>query len=143
MRDLLAVVRESLYVNRPEPPQPLPAAVKQSSFSKCHLKCSGDSKEISHFVNSITDYKDSENISDEIALKSFPLLLDGKAEVWWQGVKDIVESFDNVDNALELLQSNFGIIKEPHQVYLKIFSEKQKDGVKSYWFICQKRALFS
>lgn len=103
------------------------------------MRYNGDRKEIDHFVNSVLVYKDAENIAEDVALKSFPLLLTGEAGVWWQGVKQTVTTFDD---AIKIFRSNFEIVKQPHQIYLEIFSNSQGE-MNTDSFVCNKRALFS
>lgn len=129
---LLDTVRETL-----RPPEAPPNPGK--SFSRCTIRFNGDRKELDHFVNTVLVYKESENIANDVALKSFPLLLTGEAGVWWQGVKQTVQTFDD---AIRLFKSNFEIVKKPHQIYLEIFSSCQGE-MKTDSFVCSKRALFS
>lgn len=132
LAEILATVRDTL-----KPPDAPPNPGK--SFSKCSTRFNGERKELDHFVNTVLVFKDSENIAEDVALKSFPLLLTGEAGVWWQGIRHTVATFDE---AIKLFRSNYEIVKKPHQIYLEIFMTCQGE-MKTDSFICNKRALFS
>lgn len=103
---MLQVVRDTVAL------QNLPQQTK--SFSQCNMRFSGDSTEVEHFVNTILLYKEAENISDNLDLKSIPLLLTGEAGIWWQGIKNKIDTFDN---AIKCLKSNYIVVKQPYQIY--------------------------
>lgn len=136
LAQILATVRDTLTPAVPVQPQP---QHQGKSFSKCTIRFNGDRKDLEHFVNTVLVFKDSENVSDEVALKSFPLLLTGEAGIWWQGIKNTATTFDD---AINLFKSNYEIVKQPYQIYMEIFSSDQ--GVMNTdSFICKKRALFA
>lgn len=78
----------------------------QGSFSRCTARYNGErnTSRLEDFIATISVYKDSENVSDKNALVGFPLLLEGFASNWWQGVKNEAKSFED---ALKLLRSSF------------------------------------
>lgn len=65
-----------------------------------------------------------------------PMVLEGTAAKWWYGVKGTVASFDD---ALELLLS----VLAPNKIYREIFSNVQAETMKTDFFICNVRTLFS
>ncbi|KAJ8953319.1 hypothetical protein NQ318_012113 [Aromia moschata] len=84
--------------------------------------------------------KDCVQISDANALKGFPMLLEGQAATWWQGVKNSVHTFDD---AVEALKHAFGYSKPAHQIYRELFSKEQKEEEKTDLFVSRCRALLS
>lgn len=116
------------------------AARSSGNFEFCSQRFSGKSEYVDSFVNAIKIYKTSTLMTNENALLGFPLLLEGEASLWWDGVKSSVNSFEE---AVALLISTFSICKPPHIIYQEIFSLKQKDNERTDLFICKVRSLFS
>lgn len=78
----------------------------KSTFSSCTARFSGgrNSTKIEDFIATILVFKEAENISDSYALISLPLILEGYASIWWQGVKHEAKTFSD---AIELLRKAF------------------------------------
>ena len=85
-------------------------------------------------------YKDAENISDDLALTSFPLLLVGYASSWWQGVKNEATTFEM---AIDILRKAFSPPKPDWRIFLEINLDKQKPFEPTDSFVCRKRRLFA
>lgn len=69
------------------------------------MKCSSrfDGKvdsDVKAFISAIEIYKNCANVTDENALKVLPMLLDGMAATWWQGVKVSTKSWTDAIKAL-------------------------------------------
>lgn len=114
----------------------------KSTFSSCTARFTGarNSANVEDFLATIQVYKDTENISDFLALTSLPLLLEGYASTWWQGVQDEARDFND---AIELLRKAFAPVKPDWRIFNEIFQEKQKSFESTDAFICRKRRLFA
>ena len=116
---------------------------KIPTFSGCTAKFIGKCNNVSKvedFIATILAYKAAENISDFYALTSFPLLLDGYAASWWQGVKNEPKTFDG---AIELLRNAFSPPRPDWRICAEIFQDKQKPTETTDEFVCRKRRLFA
>lgn len=113
-----------------------------STFSTCSTRFNGasDKENVEDFISTILVYKESTHISDRLALVSFPLLLEGYASSWWQGVKHEATTFDD---AIDILRSAFAPIKSDWRIYSEIFKDKQKPTESTDSFVCRKRRLFA
>lgn len=115
--------------------------VSTGSFAKCASRFSGDkNSDISAFIDAIEIYKDCTQISDQNALKGLPILLDGLAATWWQGVKATVHTWQQ---ALDQLRGTYGPKKPPHRIYRELFSAEQDSKTPTDVFICRSRALLA
>lgn len=112
---------------------------QKGNFSQCTARFSGTS-DVNTFVENIKIYKSCVNISDENALKGLPMLLQGNAAVWWQGVKLSIKTFVE---AIEALISAYGVKKPPYQIYQELFSRQQEETEKTDIFVSRARALFA
>ncbi|XP_055842440.1 activity-regulated cytoskeleton associated protein 2-like [Episyrphus balteatus] len=113
----------------------------RSTFSSCNARFGGsNSSKVEDFIETIIVYKNAVSISDHFALTSFPLLLDGYASSWWQGVKHEAKSFDE---AIELLRTAFSPPRPDWRIFAEILQDKQKITETTDSFICRKRRLFS
>ncbi|XP_065365535.1 activity-regulated cytoskeleton associated protein 2-like [Calliphora vicina] len=114
----------------------------KSTFSNCTARFNGgrNSKKIEDFLATILVYKEAENISDSYALTSLPLILEGYASTWWQGVKHEAKTFED---AIELLRKAFAPPKPDWRIFNEIFQEKQKIFESTDSFVCRKRRLFA
>lgn len=110
------------------------------NFAHCTNRFDGRKEFVTSFVNSIKIYKTSTCMTNENALLGFPLLLEGEASLWWEGVSASVTTFDE---ALELLISTFSVVKPAYLLYQEIFSQRQSETEKTDHFICKIRAMFS
>lgn len=73
---------------------------KVGDFSKCNARFDGESS-VEAFIDSINTYRECVNVSKDNALKGLPMLLDGYAAMWWQGVKGDTNSWEQAINALQ------------------------------------------
>lgn len=65
-----------------------PAGPPSGNFAKCSARFSGSkASDVSAFIDAVEIYKDCVQVSDQNALKGLPMLLDGFAATWYQGVK--------------------------------------------------------
>ncbi|XP_031333805.1 activity-regulated cytoskeleton associated protein 2-like [Photinus pyralis] len=68
-------------------------------FAKCNARFDGLS-DVEAFLDSISTYKDCLKISDVNALRGLPMLLDGLAATWWQGIKQTTLTWEDAVKAL-------------------------------------------
>lgn len=114
----------------------------RSTFSTCSARFNGglNTTKIEDFITTILVYKESENISDDMALLSLPLLLEGYAANWWQGVKNEACSFSD---AINLLKNSFAPPKPDWRIFAEIMQDKQNPMEPTDAFICRKRKLLA
>jgi hypothetical protein len=111
------------------------------NFSKCQTRFDGKpTSDVNAFIDGLEIYKNCVNISDENAVRGLPMLLDGFAASWYQGVKATVTTWDE---GLTLLRSTFGARKPPHRVYRELFAKDQDNKVATNVFVCKARAILS
>ena len=115
---------------------------KKGSFSQCWEKFNGehDPVKVEAFIAKINVFKDVEYITDEEAIRGFPLLLEGNAVRWWQGVKEEAATWEDV---LDLIRSAYAPAKPAYRIYLEIHESRQKEKETTDDFICKKRALIA
>uniref|UniRef100_A0AAR5P2T7 CCHC-type domain-containing protein n=1 Tax=Dendroctonus ponderosae TaxID=77166 RepID=A0AAR5P2T7_DENPD len=86
-------------------PSTSPVPMQTGNFSKCSTSFDGaKDSDVNAFIDAIGVYKDCTNISDQNALRGLPMLLDGFAATWFQGVKS---SLTDWNRALILLRTTF------------------------------------
>lgn len=112
------------------------------SISECAARYDGKRhiNVVETFIDTITTYKNMNNISDSDALNQLPLLLQDSAAVWWQGVKTEPKTWEQ---AMLALKKHFA---PPRSVFLiidEIMRTDQGENESTNNFICTKRALFS
>ena len=93
---------------------------ERATFGKCTSRFLGttNSTDVNVFIATILVYKESECITDKHALLSFPILLEGYAASWWQGIKSEATSFQK---AIDLLRKNFALPKPDWRLFSEIF----------------------
>ncbi|KAH1001315.1 hypothetical protein HUJ05_009646 [Dendroctonus ponderosae] len=122
-------------------PSTSPVPMQTGNFSKCSTRFDGaKDSDVNAFIDAIGVYKDCTNISDQNALRGLPMLLDGFAATWFQGVKS---SLTDWNRALILLRTTFGPSKPPYRVYRELFAHEQDIKMKSDIFICKARAVLA
>lgn len=114
----------------------------RSTFSSCSARFNGgrSTAKVEDFIATILVYKEAENMSDSMALLSLPLLLEGYASSWWQGVKFEAGTFSD---AIALLRDAFSPPKPDWRIYSEIFQDKQRPYESTDSFVCRKRSLFA
>lgn len=117
------------------------APARQGSFAKCSARFRGgaanDDDVLEAFIDSVEVYRECTNITDEHALRGLPMLLEGDAAVWWQGVKPTTTTWQG---AIDGLRAMFGVPRPAHKVFRDVFAKEQRDGEKSDVFINRVRA---
>lgn len=115
---------------------------QQRSFADCTTRFDGskDRAKLQAFVIAVSIYKHVNGISDADALRGLPLLLEGDAATWWEGIKCEVTTWEE---ATDLMQAAFAHQKPGYQVYAELFGTKQEQGTATDSFIAQKRSLLS
>lgn len=114
----------------------------KTTFVNCSARFNGgrNATKVEDFIATILVYKEAQNVSDNLALTSFPLLLEGYASTWWQGVQNEAENFDM---AIDLLRKAFSPPKPDWRIFAELSQDKQKPFESTDSFICRKRRLFS
>ncbi|XP_075157626.1 activity-regulated cytoskeleton associated protein 2-like [Haematobia irritans] len=112
------------------------------SFSNCTARFDGERNpsKVEEFISAITTFKVVENINDENAVSSMPMLLEGDASEWWRGVKTSSFRFSDV---ITMLREAFSPPKPAWRVYAEINEARQQMNEPTDSFIRKKRALFS
>lgn len=104
----------------PAASQSAPAAVvtNTGNLSKCSTRFDGSqNNDVNAFIDAIEIFKDCSQVTDDNALKGIPMLLDGFAASWFQGVKATLGTWKE---AIDLLRTTFGPVKPPHRVYREL-----------------------
>nr|XP_023019335.1 uncharacterized protein LOC111508140 [Leptinotarsa decemlineata] len=110
------------------------------NFSKCLSRFDGSKdSDVNAFIDAVCIYEDCARVSDANALKGLPMLFDGFAAKWYQGVKTTVQTFDD---ALALL-TTFGPQKPPYRVYRELFATEQDLNTPIDIFICKLRSILA
>ena len=122
-------------------PTPVPTPAASGTFAECKSRFSGAKGEcVEAFINAIEMYKGCLNVSDENALRGLPMLLDGAAATWWQGVKD---TFEVWEDAVKAVRHSFGENKPPYKIFRELFSREQSLSEPTDIFVSHARALLA
>ncbi|KAF9791362.1 hypothetical protein SFRURICE_014074, partial [Spodoptera frugiperda] len=115
---------------------------RQGSFTSCTAQYDGtkDTEVLEAFLAAINIFKRIENISDEEALSSVPLLLKGEAAIWWQGVKNHVATWESFGDRL---RHTFAPKKPAFVLYQEIVGTRQTNATATENFVANKRMLIS
>lgn len=117
------------------------SSVLNGNFSKCQTRFDGSKEsDVNAFIDAICVYKDCTQVSDDNALKGLPMLFDGFAAQWYQGVKTTINSWAE---ALALLRTTFGPQKPPYRVYRELFATEQDSQTPTDIFVCKARAILA
>lgn len=110
------------------------------NFTRCDIRFFGerDHSKVEEFITAVEIFKSIENISDDDALTGLPLLLKDGASIWWKGVRSEIKTWSA---AIKHLRSAFAPKRQPHEVYLELFSSVQGNNESIDEFLCRKRAL--
>lgn len=120
---------------------PPAAATVTGNFSKCSSRYDGSkTSDVNAFIDAVEVYKDCTHVSDENALKGLPMLFDGFAASWYQGVKPTLTTWKD---ATALLQTTFGPRKPPYRVYRELFVEEQLVTDNTDIFVCKCRTILA
>lgn len=83
-----------------QPPVATPVAVS-GNFTKCSSRFDGSKDaDVNAFLDAIEIYKDCTQMTNDNALKGLPMLLDGFAATWYQGVKSTLHDWDEAVSLL-------------------------------------------
>uniref|UniRef100_A0A2A4JMN9 Ty3 transposon capsid-like protein domain-containing protein n=1 Tax=Heliothis virescens TaxID=7102 RepID=A0A2A4JMN9_HELVI len=92
------------------------------NFASCKERYSGIG-DVRPFINAILNYKICSEMSDDSALRSFPLLLTDLAAIWWRSNKAEVTDWNG---AIELLRSKYRARPQPHKIFRRVLASHQK-----------------
>ncbi|XP_072375550.1 activity-regulated cytoskeleton associated protein 1-like [Diabrotica undecimpunctata] len=94
--------------------------------------------DVEAFLNNVVNFKDCSQISDEYALRSLSMLLNGFAATWWQVIKNTVLTWEDTVQALKDAYSK----KLVHYLlFREVFSREQNSGEPTELFVSHIRAL--
>ncbi len=83
-----------------QPPPPPPAEQHhQRTLAKCTARFSGEDSQAVTFRMKVDDYRTAEDVTDDAALKSIALLLDGAALAWWHTIRDSINTWADFEAA--------------------------------------------
>ncbi|XP_050559926.1 uncharacterized protein LOC126912318 [Spodoptera frugiperda] len=114
----------------------------EANFVKCTARFDGtspDAEVLEAFLDAVEIYKECAAVSDEHALRGLPMLLEGKAAVWWRGVKASVTTWAD---ATARLRATYGVAQPAHLILREIFAREQQEE-RAESFICRVRALIA
>lgn len=118
---------------------PVVTISNNGTFANCLSRYDGKSN-VEVFITDIDMYKDSANVSDELAFKGFRMLLSGDVAEWWDGIKSTVADYNK---AKDLLRSTYGERRPNYKIYQDIYTFKQTPGMSIDYFVTKVRALFA
>ncbi|XP_062530656.1 uncharacterized protein LOC119630752 [Bombyx mori] len=104
-----------------------PSPTPTSNMAKCTARFDGvarDPEAVEAFIDSVEVYKECACVSDDIALRGLPMLMEGEAAIWWRGVRNEVSSWPD---ALKRLRAMYGVPRPAHKVFRDVFSSEQGD----------------
>nr|XP_037870133.1 activity-regulated cytoskeleton associated protein 2-like [Bombyx mori] len=119
-----------------------PPPTPTSNMAKCTARFDGvtrDPEAVEAFIDSVEVYKECACVSDDIALRGLPMLMEGEAAIWWRGVRNEVSSWPD---ALKRLRAMYGVPRPAHKVFRDVFSSEQGDELADS-FIVRIRAMLS
>ncbi|XP_061712794.1 activity-regulated cytoskeleton associated protein 2-like [Cydia pomonella] len=119
--------------------------VKTTTVSFANVSFSYDgtreSIRLEEFLSAASVYKKVNNdMSDEAAIMSLPLVLKGEASTWWQGVKDSITCWTDFEARL---RHAFAPKISGVQIFQEVFSRKQPADMLTETFIAKNRALLT
>ncbi|CAH0715208.1 unnamed protein product, partial [Brenthis ino] len=114
-----------------------------ANFTKCTARFNGSSQDaevLEAFLDAVEIFKECAAVSDELALRGLPMLLEGEAAVWWRGVKALVTTWAD---AVARLRAAYGVAQPAHQILRQIFATEQQEEERAESFLCKVRALIA
>ncbi|XP_037302597.1 activity-regulated cytoskeleton associated protein 1-like [Manduca sexta] len=96
---------------------------RRGSFATCKLSYNGvrDTETVESFLAATSVFKSVEQISDEDAIKSIPLILKEEAATWWNGVKkEVMGDFES------RVRHAFAPKRPAYQLYQNIVGQNAK-----------------
>ncbi|KOB75623.1 Retrovirus-related Pol polyprotein from transposon 17.6 [Operophtera brumata] len=115
---------------------------RRGSFATCKVSFSGtrDTETVESFLAAATVFKSVEQISDEDAIKSVPLILKEEAATWWNGVKEQISTWSDFESRV---RHAFAPKRPAYQLYQNLVCIKQEEDELTEVFVAKKRALFA
>ncbi|CAB3228967.1 unnamed protein product [Arctia plantaginis] len=120
---------ESLLTSHSGTPPSVNSVATPSSYSgnlvKCTSRFDGSSEypeAVEAFIDAVEMFMNCASVSDEMALRGLPMLLNGQAAVWWRGIRHEVTSWSE---AVKRLRSMYGIPRPPYKLYRDVFAAEQ------------------
>lgn len=118
------------------------SAPRSASFATAKFSYSGerDPTVVKIFLATASCFKQVEKLSDEVALKSLPLILKDDAAIWWYSISESVSTWTAFKDRL---QRAFAPKKPAHQIYQELIGVHQKENEMTVIFVIQKRDLIT
>lgn len=129
---------EEIVRFEPNRPALVPPTGNANNFSRFHLRFNGVG-DIRPFIRAVLDFKEWTQMSDETALRGFPLLLTDLAAIWWQTNKHTLTTWTK---AIEDLRSTYRARPQPYKVYRHLFTTLQKSEPTAV-FVKKARAILN
>ncbi|XP_047987218.1 uncharacterized protein LOC125227069 [Leguminivora glycinivorella] len=113
-----------------------------ASFANVSFSYDGtrESMRLEEFLSAASVYKKVNDMSDEAAIMSLPLVLKGEASTWWQGVKEGISRWTDFESRL---RHAFAPKISGVQIFQEVFSRRQPSDMLSETFIAKNRALLT
>lgn len=115
---------------------------RSGSFASCNFSYNGkrDGETVETFLTAATVFKKIEKLSDKDALESMPLILREEAATWWNGVKETITTWDELQ---ERVRHAFAPKRPAFLLYQEIVGTKQEENELTEVYISKKRALLA
>ncbi|CAH1099731.1 unnamed protein product [Psylliodes chrysocephalus] len=92
-----------------------------------------NTRKVEEFLTVTTIYKGCERICDKMALEGLPLLLQGIAQIWWQGIKDQNSRWTQV---ITRICEAFAPKRPYYKVCMNIFAKTKEPRTSTEAFLC-------
>ncbi|CAH2062582.1 unnamed protein product, partial [Iphiclides podalirius] len=119
------------------------SAAPGGNFSRCTARFNGEARDaetVEAFIEAVQVYKDCADVSDEHALRGFPMLLEGNAAVCWRGARNGVSSWSE---AVVRLRTMYGSPPPAYKVLREIFAAEQQGDERGEVFVAKVRAIIA
>ncbi|CAH2035488.1 unnamed protein product, partial [Iphiclides podalirius] len=119
------------------------SAAPGGNFSRCTARFTGEARDaetVEAFIEAVQVYKECADVSDEHALRGFPMLLEGNAAAWWRGTRNGVLSWSE---AVVRLRTMYGSPPPAYKVLREIFAAEQQGDERGEVFVAKVRAIIA
>lgn len=122
------------------PPTVVYCSSNNHVVSDLNIKFNGDSKSLHCFLERITEFAHSRNISNEQLFNSAVELFTGDAFCWYQSIKGLVNNWQEI---VDLLKRDFFNADIDEDIWEEIKKRKQKHNESIAIFIAHMQTLFN
>ncbi|XP_047021036.1 uncharacterized protein LOC124631004 [Helicoverpa zea] len=115
---------------------------RRGSFTTCKVTFNGarDTETVESFLAAVSVFKSVEQIPDEDAIMSVPLILREEAATWWNGIKEQVKTWEEF---ISRVRHAFAPKRPGYQLYQNVVNIKQGEDELTEVFVAKKRALIA